>query len=34
MSHGHGHGISPAEAATSNSGKHVNKLWIAAGLGW
>ncbi|MDF3320058.1 MULTISPECIES: cation diffusion facilitator family transporter [Rhodococcus] len=33
MSHGHGHGISPAEAATSNSGKHVNKLWIAAGLG-
>ncbi|MBT2268395.1 cation diffusion facilitator family transporter [Rhodococcus erythropolis] len=31
--HGHGHGISPAEAATSNSGKHVNKLWIAAGLG-
>ena len=33
MSHGPGHGISPAEAATSNSGKHVNKLWIAAGLG-
>ena len=33
MSHGHGHGMSPDEAATSNSGKHVNKLWIAAGLG-
>ncbi|MGC0366869.1 cobalt-zinc-cadmium efflux system protein [Rhodococcus sp. 27YEA15] len=29
MSHGHGHGL----AATSSSGKHVNKLWIAAGLG-
>lgn len=30
--HGHGHGISPADA-TSASGKHVRRLWIAVGLG-
>lgn len=30
--HGHSHGISPANA-TSASGKHLRKLWIAVGLG-
>lgn len=30
--HGHGHGISPADA-TSASGKHLRKLWIAVALG-
>jgi cobalt-zinc-cadmium efflux system protein len=32
MGHGHGHGVSPSEA-TSASGKHIGKLWIAFGIG-
>ncbi|GAF48586.1 hypothetical protein RW1_056_00120 [Rhodococcus wratislaviensis NBRC 100605] len=32
MGQGHGHGISPADA-TSASGKHLRKLWIAVALG-
>ncbi|AOD24902.1 cation transporter (plasmid) [Rhodococcus sp. p52] len=32
MSHGHGHGLSPAQA-TSASGRHVRRLWIAVALG-
>ena len=32
MSHGHGHGISPGQA-TSASGRHVRRLWIAVALG-
>ncbi|AUM19278.1 cation diffusion facilitator family transporter [Rhodococcus ruber] len=32
MSHGHGHGV-PAAQATSASGRHVRRLWIAVALG-
>ncbi|MEE2061733.1 cation diffusion facilitator family transporter [Rhodococcus artemisiae] len=32
MSHGHGHGLSPAHA-TSASGRYVRRLWIAVALG-